>query len=176
MDKQPHWLNKSDMAASLGISVQAFDKWGVRPAARIGREALFDVRSVLDNRLAQAARKYQPTGDGVEGIDPHADKKLLQETLRLTAERADAQQLSNEVKRRRLVPVDFAVFALARVAAQLGSLLDTITPGLQRRHPDIDPRLVESLQRDLATARNTAAQLGDKLPEMLEEYVDALDE
>jgi hypothetical protein len=37
--QQPGWLNKSRMAASLGISVQAFDKWGVQPVERIGRES-----------------------------------------------------------------------------------------------------------------------------------------
>jgi hypothetical protein len=29
-------LNKSDMASSIGISVQAFDKWGVPPVERRG--------------------------------------------------------------------------------------------------------------------------------------------
>ena len=97
MDKQPHWLNKSEMAASLGISVQAFDRWGVKPVARIGREAFFDARSVLDNRIAQAARKHSPAGADGEGIDPLVDEKLKQEKLRLTAELADTQELKNAV-------------------------------------------------------------------------------
>lgn len=90
--RQPHWLNKSRMAASLGISTQAFDKWGVEPVARIGREAFYDVRSVLENRLALAERKHQPEGDFPEGIDPLAEHKLTQERLRLTAAQADAQE------------------------------------------------------------------------------------
>ncbi|MGP8720942.1 hypothetical protein ACT028_20865, partial [Pseudomonas aeruginosa] len=32
LQKKRGWLNKSEMAASLGISPQAFDKWGVEPA------------------------------------------------------------------------------------------------------------------------------------------------
>lgn len=176
MDKQPHWLNKASMAASLGISVQAFDKWGVKPAARIGREAFFDVRSVLDNRLAQAERKYAPAGDDEDGLDPLAEKKLTQERLRLTAAMADAQELKNEVKRQRLVPVDFAVFAFARIASQIGSLLDTVPLKLRRKHPDLDVRHVEALQREIALARNLAAELGDDLPGLLDEYLETLDE
>ena len=176
MDKQPHWLNKSDMAASLGISVQAFDKWGVKPVVRIGREAFFDVRSVVDNRLTQAARKHAPAGEDGEGIDPLAEQKLTQERLRLTAAMADSQELKNEVKRARLVPVEFAVFALSRMAAQVGSLLDTIPLKMRRRHPELDVRHVESMQREIAVTRNTAAELGDQLPGLLDEYLETLDE
>lgn len=46
--KQRGWLNKSEMAASLGISVQAFDKWGVQPVERIGREAFYTAQSVVE--------------------------------------------------------------------------------------------------------------------------------
>ncbi len=52
----PEWLNKSNMALSLGISVQAFDKWNVDPVAKIGREVFFDVRSVVANRLEHAEK------------------------------------------------------------------------------------------------------------------------
>ncbi|WP_244568571.1 hypothetical protein [Escherichia coli] len=41
-------LNKSDMASSIGISVQAFDKWGVPPVERRGREVFYDVKTVLE--------------------------------------------------------------------------------------------------------------------------------
>lgn len=56
-------LNKKDMATSLGISVQAFDKWGVIPTEKRGREVFYDVRSVLENRLAHQVRKQQPDED-----------------------------------------------------------------------------------------------------------------
>lgn len=37
-------LNKSDMASSIGISVQAFDKWGVPPVERRGREVFMTLK------------------------------------------------------------------------------------------------------------------------------------
>lgn len=171
--KQRGWLNKSEMAASLGISVQAFDKWGVEPAARIGREAFYDCRSVLNNRLSKAEAKHQPDPD--EGIDPLVDAKLQQERLRLTAAQAEGQELKNEVTKRKSVPVEFAMFVLSRIAAEIASGLDTLPLTLKRRHPDLEVRHIESVQRELAKVRNRAATLDDRLPEMLDEYLDASD-
>ena len=62
----PAWLNKSNMASSLGISVQAFDKWKVDPVAKIGREVFFDVRSVVINRLENAAKQQRSLTNRVE--------------------------------------------------------------------------------------------------------------
>lgn len=174
--KQRGWLNKSEMSASLGISPQAFDKWGVQATARIGREAFYTAQSVLENRLKHAAHKQQLGGDDIPGIDPLADHKLTQERLRLTSAQADSQEQKNEVSRKRLVPVDFATFALSRVAAQIGSMLDTVPLKLRRKHPDLDVRHVESLQREIAHARNTAAEAGDLIPGLLDEYLESLAE
>ena len=171
--KHRGWLNKSEMAASLGISVQAFDKWGVEPAARIGREAFYDCRAVLNNRLSKAEAKHQPEPD--DAIDPLVEAKLQQERLRLTAAQAEGQELKNEVTKRKSVPVEFAMFVLSRIAAEVASGLDTLPLTLKRRHPDLEVRHIESVQRELAKVRNRAATLDDRLPEMLDEYLDASD-
>ncbi|SDS20890.1 Phage DNA packaging protein, Nu1 subunit of terminase [Halopseudomonas xinjiangensis] len=171
--KQRGWLNKSEMAASLGISVQAFDKWGVEPVERIGREAFYNCRSVVANRLGRAEEKHQPPGD--EDLDPLAEHKLTQEKLRLTAAQADGQELKNEITRRKSVPTEFATFVLSRLAAEIGSLLDTLPLTLKRRHPDLETRHIDSVQRELAKARNRAATLDDRLPGLLNEYLDTAD-
>jgi len=171
--KQRGWLNKSEMAASLGISVQAFDKWGVKPVERIGREAFFTAEAVLENRLQREAEKQQP--EGLEGIDPLAEAKLTQERLRLTAAQAVGQELKNEVTRRKSVPVEFALFVLSRIAAEIASGLDTLPLTLKRRHPDLEVRHIESVQREIAKVRNRAALLDERLPELLDEYLDSTD-
>ncbi len=170
--KQRGWLNKSEMAASLGISVQAFDKWGVDPVERIGREAFYDCRTVLDNRLARAEEKHQPAGDE----DTDTAKRLEQERLRLTAAQAEGQELKNDITKRKSVPTEFATFVLSRLAAEIGSLLDTLPLTLKRRHPDLEVRHIESVQRELAKARNRAATLDDRLPGLLNEYLDTADQ
>lgn len=174
--QQPGWLNKSRMAASLGISVQAFDKWSVTPVARIGRESFFDARSVLDNRLKKQGGKNQPVDDAGEPIDPLIEYKIQQERLRLTRAQADAQELRNRVKERQLVPVDFCMFALVRLCSMLGSALDTVHVKVKRKQPDIEVRFLEAIQHEVAVTRNEAADLAEALPELLNEFYEALDE
>jgi phage terminase Nu1 subunit (DNA packaging protein) len=174
--KQRGWLNKSDMAASLGISPQAFDKWGVEPVERIGREAFYTAQKVIENRIAHSLRKQQPEDTGEGGVDPYVEYKLLQERLRLTAAQADAQEKRNQVQDKLLVPVPFATFALAKIAAQIGSKLDTVAKTVSRRHPEVDPRVVESIEREIALARNIAAKFGEQIPGYLDEYVESLAE
>ena len=111
----------------------------------------------------------------LEGIDPLAEAKLTMERLRLTAAQAEGQDLKNEVTRRRSVPTEFATFVLSRLAAEIGSILDTLPLTLKRRHPDLEVRHIESVQRELAKARNRAATLDDRLPGLLNEYLDAAD-
>ena len=171
--RQPFWLNKKRMAESLGISVTAFDKWGVVPVAKIGRESFYDVRSVVDNRLQHQSGKQQLGG---EDIDPLAEAKLLQERLRLTREQADAQAMRNEVKRRNLVPAEFMTFAISRLVNLIGSTLDTVHTKVKRKHPDIEPRHLEAVQREVAVTRNEVANLHERLPEIHDEYISTLDD
>ncbi|MGQ7957673.1 terminase small subunit [Pseudomonas sp. SP16.1] len=174
--KQPGWLNKSEMAKSLGISPQAFDKWGVEPVARVGREAFYRVQDVVQNRVDHASKKHQLVGGDGDTPDPMIEYKLLQERLRLTTAQAYAQEQKNQVNDKILVPVPFATFALAKIAAQIGSKLETVGKTVSRRHPEIDPRILETLEREIAMARNITAQFGDDLPGILDEYLATMDQ
>lgn len=174
--RQPYWLNKKRMAESLGISTQAFDKWSVEPVAKIGREAFYDVRSVVENRLQHQEGKHQPGTAGDDNLDPFAEHKLVQERVRLTAAQADAQLMRNEVKRGELVPAEFMTVAIGRLAALIGSALDTMHSRVKRKHPDIPVRHVEAVQREVAVTRNEAAKLYERLPEILNDYLASLDE
>lgn len=173
--KQRGWLNKSEMAASLGISVQAFDKWGVKPVERIGREAFFTVQAVVENRLQVQELKQQPDF-GEDGIDPLADHKLTQERLRLTSAQAEAQELKNEVTRRRLIPVEAFTFILSKLAPAVSSTCDTLPMVLRRRHPDVQTRFIDTAEREMTKIRNTCAQFADRVPEWIDEFLDSADQ
>ena len=56
-------LNKSDMASSIGISVQAFDKWGVPLVERRGREVFYDVKTVLEIDRERRQHNQRITGN-----------------------------------------------------------------------------------------------------------------
>lgn len=168
-EKQRGWLNKSEMADSLGISTQAFDKWGVEPIARIGREAFFDARSVVNNRVGRIDSIQQPSDE----IDPLAEQKLVQERLRLTSAQAAAQELKNEVSNRILIPSEFITFTLSRLVPEISSTLDTLPMVVRRRHPELEPRHLETLEREATKIRNACAKLASILPELIDEYLDS---
>src|SRR5690606_15700530 len=105
----------------------------------------------------------QPVGEGTDGVDPLIEYKLLEERRGLTAAQRIAAEKKNMVDDRQLVPVPFATFALAKIAAQIGSKLDTVGKTVTRRHPEVDPRIIESVEREIALARNIAAGFGEQL-------------
>ncbi|MYL22339.1 DNA-packaging protein [Halomonas alkaliantarctica] len=161
------------MAASLGISVQAFDKWEVEPIARIGREKFFDCRTVLDSKLAEQAEKHrqqQPSAIEGEEIDPLLSYRKEQEDYRLTRARREAQELKNDRDAGRVVPTDFAVFALSRTAVEIASILDTVPLTMRRKHPELEARQLDSLLREITRARNAAASISEQMPEIVKEY------
>ncbi|PXX95006.1 DNA-packaging protein [Halomonas sp. LBP4] len=162
------------MAASLGISVQAFDKWGIEPVARIGREKFFDCRNVLDAKLAEVEAKHQssqPEGVDGEEYDPLLDYKRSQEEYRLTKARREAQEIKNDRDVGRLVPVGFAIYSLSGLASEMATIFDTLPLTMKRKHPDLESRHLDSFTREITRARNLAAELGEKIPEQLEEYL-----
>ena len=68
----------------------------------------------------------------------------------------------------------FAAFALGHIAPQISSILDTVSLKVRRKHPDMDPRFIETFQREIAAASNLAAEFGDLVPGLLDEYVESL--
>jgi phage terminase Nu1 subunit (DNA packaging protein) len=105
-----------------------------------------------------------------DGIDPLVEYHLMKEKVRLTKAQAVAQEKKNEVMEQQLIPVEIATFVLSKVASQIASLLDTVPLKLRRKHPEMDPRHLESLEREIALARNLMAQVDEKLDEYLDEY------
>lgn len=111
------------------------------------------------------------TGDLAEdGIDPLVEYHLMIEKVRLTTAQAVAQEKKNEVMEQHLIPVESATFVLSKVASHIASVLDTVPQKLRRKHPEMDPRHLESLEREIAVARNLAAEVDEKVPEYLDEY------
>ena len=161
------YLNKKDMATSLRISVQAFDKWGVEPVMREGREVLYDVRSVLDNRLVHnnEAKKTDEESDQL-------DEEIKVERLRLLKAQADEQERENARAEAFLVDTAFCTFVLSRVASEIASILDTIPLAYQRKFPGLSKNHVNYLHEEIIKARNRAAKVEGIIPKLLNEYIE----
>ncbi|UMR98613.1 terminase small subunit [Escherichia coli] len=159
-------LNKSDMASSIGISVQAFDKWGVPPVERRGREVFYDVKTVLEiDRERQ--QENLTSSDGENSLEG----RLLQARIDLTEEQAVAQKLKNKTTEGKLIDSEFCIFALSKLAMALSSTLDSIPLSMQRQFPDLTPRHIDHLKTLIAKGANQCARAGDKLPDLLDEYI-----
>ncbi|GCI33065.1 phage terminase small subunit [Escherichia coli] len=130
-----HLMNKKNMAQSCRVSATAFDKWGVTPVERKGREAFYDVASVIDNRVSNAIN--QITDDKGE-ID---NDELLRVRIRLLTAQAEAQELKNERERGDVISTEFCIYALSKLASQISSIMDSLPLTMQRRFPQMTPAI-----------------------------------
>ncbi len=174
----PTWINKKDLAARLGISVQALGKWGVEPVGKVGREVFFTLRDVIDNRIENAAKNDNLGNLGTTADEKEETRQLARNRQReeylLAKERRIGQQQKNEIQAGTMIPTEFATFALSRLAARVASILDTLPLTIRRAHPDLEARHIDSITSEVAKARNTAAEADEILPELVEEYVETI--
>lgn len=145
--KQAHWLNKKQMATSCGISTQAFDKWGVQPITKIGREAFFLVEDVVENRLA----RFIPDDDESDNLE---GANYDREKTRLTKEQADAQALKNKIARRESAPILLITTAISRASAQAGAILGSVKLNVKRALPHLKAAELEVIEREIVKAQN----------------------
>ena len=153
---KPHksWLNRGNLVASLGISGTAFDRWGVEPVARIGRESFFRVADVPRNRLD---RQAEVRGDGVD--DSSADDEQQAEKTMLIREQRIAQELKNAQVRKELAPVHLISWTLANVCSQISAILDSIPLKVKNILPRLSAAEVEHIRREIIKAQNAAASV-----------------
>lgn len=113
--------------------------------------------------------KLAPDGD--EGGTADYEEKLLIARWKLTEEQAVAQKLKNQVTEGEMVDSGFCTFALSRLAMDLSSILDSIPLSMQRKFPDITPQQIEGLKVLIAKGANQCARVGEKMPELMDEYI-----
>ncbi|WP_303289561.1 terminase small subunit [Marinobacter sp. SS5-14b] len=153
-----HWLNQRQMAASLGITVGSFAAWQVEPVARIGKQAFYDMRSVLDNRLNHA--EQGPSSGDMEA-----------ERLRLTKAQAEGQEIKNELAKGRTVPIELITLTLSTVAGAASGILDSLPLTIKRKYPELDNALIESIKRQCVKAQNEIARTDEIVYDRLQEFI-----
>ncbi|HAW4103334.1 terminase small subunit [Escherichia coli] len=160
-----HLMNKKNMAQSCRVSATAFDKWGVTPVERKGREAFYDVASVIDNRVSNAIN--QVTNDKGE-ID---NDELLRVRIRLLTAQAEAQELKNERDRGDVIDTEFCMYALSKLASQISSIMDSLPLTMQRSFPQMTPAMLDGLKKEVVRACNACTKLDENIPRMLSDYL-----
>jgi len=138
---------QSEIAEHLTLSarqVRTLLSIGVLPSSRAARgldlgacrAAYIGYLRGLNSRQVKAEVTPPEFEDGEHGLEI----QLMEQRVRLTTAQAVAQEKKNQVEEQQLVPVEFAIYCLSKIAAQLGSMLDTLPLKLVRKHPDMDPR------------------------------------
>ena len=153
--KKPGWLNKKEMAASLGISPQAFTQWGVEPVAKIGRETFYTVQNVLKNREEKIQFEQEQQDNLGVLVDP---AELEFQRFRKTKAEADKIELANEVTRREQAPVQLLEWALGNLSEQIASVLDAIPAKVKKRVPHLKANEISIIENEVTKCRNAAAK------------------
>lgn len=164
VEKQSHWLNKRETAAGLGISVQAFSAWGVRPVAKIGRESFYTIRDVLDNRLDHQA-------ENLKSVDDEMVTGLERERLRLTRAQADNMEIKNEIAKGKIAPIEIIQIVLSRISGEAAGELDSIPLNIKRKHPELDNMIIEDIKRHCVKGQNAIARSDEVLDSVLDDYL-----
>ena len=151
------------MAASCGVSVQAFDQWNVEPVAKIGRYVYYKASDVIANRLAkQMLRLAQDAGgreDGPDALEAEREKTLL------TREQRIGQELKNAQTRRELAPVQVIEWTLSRIGSQISAIFDSIPLKVKKLMPKLSASEIELIKREVVKAQNAAARVTVDLDE-----------
>ncbi|ECC1695214.1 terminase [Salmonella enterica subsp. salamae] len=105
-----------------------------------------------------------------DGCDDY-EEKLLIARWKLTEEQAVTQKLKNQVTEGKMIDSGFCIFFLSRLAMDLSSTLDAIPLAMQRKFPEMPPQQIAHLKTLVAKGANQCAKAGEKLPELLDEYI-----
>ena len=172
------FINKTELSELIDVDVRTLSNWqkqGMPIAVEggRGRENMYSIKDVME---WFAERKCEPLNSRIQELSDSqvtefAEGTIEYENHRLTKARADAQILANQKALKEVVETAFAMFVLSRVAAQIGSILDTVPLNVRRRFPELETRHIEHIKREIVKAQNIAAGLDGMLPELLDEYI-----
>ncbi|EFC2764825.1 terminase [Escherichia coli] len=175
---------QTEVARHLSLTDRQLRRLQKLPGAPISnKRGQLDLDAWRDFYISYLRRSKNDVPDGDSEDD--YEEKLLIARWELTAEQAVTQQLKNEVSKGKLIDTGFCIFALSKLAMALSSTLDSIPLSstldsiplsMQRQFPDLTPRHLDHLKTLIAKGANQCARAGDKLPDLLDEYIRATTE
>ncbi|MBN6398545.1 terminase small subunit [Escherichia coli] len=161
---------QTEVARHLSLTDRQLRRLQKLPGAPVSnKRGHHDLDAWRDFYISYLRRSKNDVSDGDSEED--YEEKLLIARWKLTEEQAIAQQLKNQVTEGRLIDSGFCVFALSKLAMALSSTLDSIPLSMQRQFLDLTPRHIDYLKTLIAKGANQCARAGDKLPELLDEYI-----
>lgn len=166
-------INKATLVASLTISSQAFDKWGVKPRTKRGRENFYSVGDVVQNRLDNAEKNQGKSGVK-KSVKQSSKDQPDEDRLKLEklAEEVRALKLKNDVREAHLMPVELVTEILASIAAEQIAVFETLPLNIKRQNSDMPAHVLDMITRDVAKVTNIAATVGDRMDDIILKLID----
>ena len=121
---------------------------------------------MVSNRVENELSKIMDQGGDID------DAELLRARIRLTNAQADAQELKNARETGEVIDTAFASYALAKLAAEIGSIMDSLPLTINRKFPDMEPRYSNAIKVEVNRAVSRASTIADLIPEMAERYIE----
>ncbi len=157
-----------EVADHLGITsryVRELSEKGILPKSR-GRNGrdIDECRIRYLNHLRERAKGKKENDDDDETDELREEKILL---LRSQRQKLD---LAYKKETGELLPAEVITFVINKTAPEAAGILDTIPLKVQRRHPDITPNQMNTLQTEIAKAMNAVTKVGENIDEYMNEY------
>ena len=140
-----HPVTQEQFGDMVGVSQPVVSDLMTRGILLAGQPAATWLRAYTKHLREQAA------GRGADG-------ELARERARLAREQADRVAMDNAVNRRELAPVSVLELVLAKMAGDVGSLLQGLVPRVRRR-VDLPGEALRILDEEVTKARNRAAAM-----------------
>jgi len=140
-----HPATQEQFGELVGVSQPVVSELLARGILLAGQPAATWLRAYTKHLREQAA------GRGADG-------ELARERARLAREQADRVAMDNAVNRRELAPVSVLELVLAKMAGDVGSLLQGLVPRVRRR-VDLPGEALRILDEEVTKARNRAAAM-----------------
>lgn len=158
--KPGRWhVNQTDAADFCQVSIQVFQRRGIEPAGRSGRNTYYDLRRL---KAWEKDRERKLAFEEGQRSRPASIENMLEETglaeLEWTRERAEGQRLKNAAMRRELAPVDMVTWAIGSIAGQVSAILGTLPTKIKRSMPKLGADEIRIIKSEIVKAQNACAK------------------
>jgi phage terminase Nu1 subunit (DNA packaging protein) len=91
--------------------------------------------------------------DNTDGIDLRGEK------ARLTKEKADSQELKNQITRKQIAPIYIIEHTVGRIANIVSSMLESLPLKIKKRNPQLTGRELEEIKREIIKTQNDCSEI-----------------
>ena len=95
--------------------------------------------------------------------------------LQLGEENVRSKKIKNDKDEGLTIPVEWARHLLVGAMSRINASFKSLTPTIKKNNPDINYRVIESVENEVNKVQNEAAGIGDKLDEIIDELIDTSD-